>query len=70
MRIRGEFPMGSSAQYVLMGSMDGRYFKQLTSLRNGSWKFYKIALLLKLRPSARVSWIDIEYDERFRNKLR
>ena len=69
-RIRGEFPMGSSAQYVLMGSMDGRYFKQLTSLRNGSWKFYKIALLLKLRPSARVSWIDIEYDERFRNKLR
>lgn len=69
-RIRGDYPMASSAKYMLFGSMDGRYFKNLTSLRNGSWKFYKIALLLKLRPSARVSWIDIEYDERFRNKLR
>lgn len=69
-RIRGDYPMSSVARYMLLGSMDGRYFKNLTSLRNGSWKFYKLVLLLKLRPAARVSWVDVEYDERFRNKLR
>lgn len=69
-KIRGEYRSGGSAQYILMGSMDGKYFNKLTSLKNGSWKFYKIALLLKLYPDERVSWIDVDYESRFTNKLR
>ena len=69
-KIRGEYRSGGSAKYVLMGSTDGKYFNKLTSLKNGSWKFYKMALLLKLYPDERVSWVDVDYETKFTNKLR
>ena len=69
-KIRGEYRSGGSAKYILMGSMDGKYFSKLTSLKNGSWKFYKMALLLKLYPDERVSWVDVDFESKFSNKLR
>lgn len=69
-KIRGSFLDGGSAKFILLGSMDGKYFKQLTSLRDGSWKVYKVALLLKLFRNDRVSWIDVNFEPRFTNKLR
>ena len=69
-KIRGSFLDGGSAKFILLGSMDGKNFKQLTSLRDGSWKVYKFALLLKLYRNDRVSWIDVNYEPRFTNKLR
>ena len=69
-RVRGFFGDGGSAQLVLMGSMDNVYYDRLTTLRSGSYKFYRLALLLKLYPDERVSWVDVDYEERFTNKLR
>lgn len=57
-------------QYVLLGSMDGVHFGVVPSLRGTSFKQYKLALLLDLDEDERISWIDIDYDSRFTNKLR
>ena len=70
LKIRGAYRMGGSTKVIVLGSMDGQYFKQLTSLHNGSFKFYKLILLMKLYPDERVSWVDIDCDTRFTNKLR
>ena len=69
-RVRGFFGDGGSAQLVLMWSMDNVYYERLTTLRSGSYKFYRLALLLKLYPDERISWVDVDYEERFTNKLR
>ena len=53
-KLRGSFRRGGGVQYILLGSMDGKYYKQLTSLRNGSWKFYKILVLARLYPDESI----------------
>ena len=68
-RVRGSFNK-NDVKYILLGSMDGLTWKQLTSLRGGSYKFFRILLLSNLTPGERVSWVDIDYDSRFTNKLR
>ena len=69
-RVKGFIGDGGSAQLIIMGSMDGIYYDRVTTLRSGSYKFYKLAILLKLYPNERVSWVDVDFEPRFQNKLR
>lgn len=56
--------------YMLLGSQDGIHFHLLDSLRGKSWKLFRIIVLYTLNPTERISWIDIDYETRFKNKLR
>lgn len=56
--------------YILLGSQDGIHFHHLGSLRGKSWKLFRIIILSKLLPTERISWIDVDYESRFTNKLR
>lgn len=68
-RIRGYFNR-KDVRYILLGSMDGIHWGVLPSLHGGSYKWFRVILLTSLAPIERVSWIDIDYDTRFQNKLR
>lgn len=68
-RIRGRYNRGD-VQYILLGSFDGHTWKRLTSLRGGSYKLFRLVLLTNLAPTERITWIDIDYETRFTNKLR
>lgn len=69
LRIRGVFNRGD-ARYILLGSFDGIHWKQLQSLHGGSYKMFSLVLLTNLSPGERISWVDIDYETRFTNKLR
>jgi hypothetical protein len=67
-RIRGEYAKGH-VQYILQGSDDGvNYFN--TSLKQKSWKLFRIIIVCALDRFERISWIDVDYDIRYNNKLR
>lgn len=67
-RIRGEFAKGH-VQYILQGSDDGvNYFN--TALKHKSWKLFRIIIVCALDRFERISWIDIDYDIRYNNRLR
>lgn len=68
-RIRGQYNR-NDVRYILLGSMDGINWGVLPSLRGGSYKLYRLILLTNLSPTERISWIDIDYESRFANKLR
>ena len=68
-RIRGQYSRGD-VKYLLLGSMDGKQFNVLRSLRGASYKSFRLVLLADLQPNDRISWIDIGYETRFTNKLR
>lgn len=68
-RIRGQFNR-YDVQYVLLGSFDGIHWQRLRSLRGGSYKLFRMILLCNMSPTERISWIDIDYESRFTNKLR
>lgn len=57
-------------QYILLGSNDGHNFTMLHSLRGQSWKMFRIIVVAKLKPNERISWIDVEYEQRFTNRIR
>lgn len=69
LRIRGKFNR-PDAKYVLLGSMDGIHWGILRSLRGGSYRLFRIAVLDDLRPEERITWIDVEYETRFANRMR
>lgn len=69
LRIRGNFSRGA-AKYILLGSQDGINFKELKSLRGGSYKLFRIVVLTDMYPDERISWVDIDYGTRFTNRLR
>lgn len=69
LRVRGHFNR-QDVKYILLGSMDGHTWGILPSLRGGSYKLYRIALVVNLAAGERVSWIDVEYEERLDNRLR
>ena len=69
LRVRGKFNRGD-ARYILLGSFDGIHWKQLPSLHGGSYKMFSMFLLTNLSPGERISWVEIDYDSRFTNKLR
>ena len=68
-RIRGQFRKGA-VKYILEGSDDGEAFHVIRSRRGKSWKMFRIILLADLEPTERISWVDIDYETRFTNRLR
>lgn len=68
-RVRGRFNR-ADVKYLLLGSFDEINWYILPSLRGGSYKFFRVVLLTKLSPTERISWIDIDFDARFKNRLR
>lgn len=68
-RIRGQYNRGD-VKYILCGSMDGTHWQRLTSLRGGSYRLFRIIILASLAPTERISWIDVDYESRFNDKLR
>ena len=68
-RIRGQFPKGA-VKFILLGSNDGINFATLSTLRGRSWKLFRIIILADLAPTERISWIDVQYETTFTNKLR
>lgn len=68
-RLRGQMSK-SHVKYILLGSMDGLSWRILSSLRGGSYKRFRLVLVSSLTANERLSWIDMQYDERFTNRLR
>lgn len=68
-RIRGQYAKGA-VQFMLLASMDGIHFHYLNSLRGKSWKLFRIIILADLSPTERISWIDVDFEPRFQNRLR
>ena len=68
-RIRGVYDK-NYVKYILLGSFDGLSWTVLRSLRGGSYKLFRMIILTNLAPNERISWIDIDYDERYNDKLR
>lgn len=68
-RIRGKFNR-EDVQYILLGSFDNIHWHRLHSLRGGSFKLFRVILLCKMSPTERISWIDVDYESRFTNRLR
>lgn len=65
-----QFKKVKGCQYLLLGSNDGVCFHLLHSLRGPSWKFFRIILISNLLPTDRLSYIEVEWEQRFTNKLR
>ena len=68
-KIRGDYDKGN-VRYLLQGSDNGRDFYTLNSLRGKSWKMFRIFILADLEPTERISWIDIDFEPRYNNRLR
>lgn len=68
-RIRGQFPRGA-AKFILLGSNDGVNFTTISTLRGRSWKLFRMIILADLAPTERISWVDVQYETKFTNKLR
>jgi hypothetical protein len=68
-KIRGDYDK-DNVKFILQGSDNGRDFYTLTSLRGKSWKMFRIFILADLEPTERISWIDIDFEPRYQNKLR
>ena len=68
-RIRGKFNR-NDVKYILLGSFDDIHWQRLRSLRGGSYKLFRMIIVCNLSPTERISWVDIDYESRFTNKLR
>lgn len=68
-RIRGQFRKGA-VKFILLGSNDGVTFSAISTLRGKAWKMFRIIILADLQPTERISWIDVQYETRFTNRLR
>lgn len=68
-RIRGQYAKGA-VKFILLGSNDGINFRTISTLRGKSWKLFRIIILADLDAIERISWIDIQYETRFTNRLR
>lgn len=68
-KIRGDFDKGN-VKYILQGSNDGKTFYTMNTLRGKSWKMFRIFILADLEPTERISWIDIDFEPRYNNRLR
>jgi hypothetical protein len=68
-RIRGQFPKGA-VKFILLGSNDGINFATLSTLRGKAWKMFRMVILADLAPTDRISWIDVQYETKFTNRLR
>ena len=68
-RIRGQFPKGA-VKFILQASNDWVNWVTISTLRGRSWKLFRIFVLADLEPTDRISWIDVQYETKFTNKLR
>lgn len=68
-KIRGYYDKGN-IKYILQGSDNGKDFYTMNSLRGKSWKMFRLFILADLEPTERVSWIDIDFEPRYNNRLR
>ena len=68
-RVRGNFVKGA-VKFILQGSQDGINFHTISTLRGQSWKLFRIILLADLALHERISWIDVMYESRHKNRLR
>lgn len=68
-RVRGNYNR-NDVKYILVGSMDGHNWGVLPSLRGGSYKLFRLVLLMDLESTERISWVDVTYEPRLANKLR
>ena len=69
LRVRGNYERGA-VKFILLGSMDGIHFNVINTRRGKSWKLFRLVILADLKPTERISWIDVEYEERMTNRLR
>ena len=69
LRIRGQYTRGA-VKYILLGSMDGHNFHVINTKRGKSWKLFRLIILADLKPTERISWVDVEFEQRFNNRLR
>ena len=68
-RVRGQYRK-EAVKFILLGSNDGFNFHVLNALRGKSWKLFRLIILADLQPTERISWIDVQYETRFTNRLR
>lgn len=68
-RIRGQFAKGA-VKFILLGSNNGNDFHIINTLRGKAWKLFRLVLLTDLQPTERISWIDVMYETKFKNRLR
>ena len=68
-RVRGQYRKGA-VKFILLGSNDGINYCTISTLRGKSWKLFRMIVLADLEPTERISWVDVQYDTRFTNKLR
>jgi hypothetical protein len=68
-RIRGDYTKGR-VKYVLLGSVDGREYRIIHSFRGPSWKSFKLVVVSMLRPTERISYVEIDYDVKFNDRIR
>ena len=69
LRIRGAYHRGH-AKYILMGSFDGFTWHRLHSLRGASFKLFRLVIVTTLAAAERISWVEVDYQTRFANRLR
>lgn len=68
-KVRGYYDK-DNVRFILQGSDNGRDFYTMNSLRGKSWKMFRLFILADLEPTERVSWIDVDFEPRYNNKLR
>ena len=68
-KIRGQFPKGA-VKFILQASNDWVNWVTISTLRGRAWKLFRIFVLADLDPTNRISWIDVQYETKFTNKLR
>ncbi len=68
LKIRGLY--SSKVSYILLGSQDGLHYTRVLSLRGKSWKYFRLIIVGKMKSTERISWVDLDYESRFNNKLR
>lgn len=68
-KVRGNYTRGA-VKFMLLGSMDGINFYVIGTKRGKAWKLFRLIILADLLPTERISWVDVEYEEKFVNRLR
>lgn len=68
-KVRGRFA-DQHVKWQLQGSNDGMNYTTIHSLRGPSWKWYRFVLVTNLAPGERISYVELDCEPRFTNKIR
>lgn len=69
LRLRGHYAKGN-VKYILMASNDGLRYRVIRSLQGCTYNLFRLVLLFNMSAEERFSYIDIDYETRFTDKLR